>query len=273
MKVVAAVTGLITSEVAALYALRYAKLHDYPLVLLHVKGSAAPGPEVAASMAVVEEAAAGLGVKSERLFLSGQPLPAIRDYLADGRTDTLFCSTRMRSRFFENSLSEKLSRQPLPANLAVVRIARVEAWALTKEVVLPIREERLSVEKFIFFSSLTKALEASAEIYSISPVSRRQQAALALTGTRELFLRINLHLNHYLQALRLMAIPVRLKHALATDEVEQILHHLSHHDCQLLVVGGRRFSRFPHLFGENRLERLFRHTPVNTIAFYARGKR
>jgi nucleotide-binding universal stress UspA family protein len=273
MKVAAAVTGLITSEIAALYALRYAKLHDYTLVLLHVQNTPTPGPEVTSSMAVIEEAAEGLGVKSERLFLSGQPLQAIRGYLADGRTDTIFCSTRMRSRFFEDSLSEKLSGRPLPANLAVVRIARVEAWALTKETVLPIREERLSVEKFIFFSSLTKALEAGAEIYSISPVSRRQQAALALTGTRELFQRINLHLNHYTQALKLMEIPARIKHALATDEVEQILHHLSHHDCQLLVVGGRRLSRLPLMFGENRLERLFRHTPVNTIAFYPRGKR
>ncbi|NTV13039.1 MAG: universal stress protein [Desulfobulbaceae bacterium] len=273
MKIAAAVTGLITSEIAALYALRYAKLHDYPLVLLHVQNSPTPSPELTDSMAVVEEAAKGLGVKTERLFLTGRPLKAIRDYLADGRTDTLFCSTRMRSRFFEDSLSEKLTRLPLAANLAVVRIARVEAWAITKEVVLPIREERLSVEKFIFFSSLAKALAASAEIYSISPVSRRQQAALALTGTRELFLRINLHLNHYTQALKLMAIPARIKHALATDEVDQILHHLSHHDCQLLVLGGRRHSRFPHLLGENRLERLFRHTPVNTIAFYARGKK
>ncbi len=273
MKVVAAVTGLITSEIAALYALRYAKLHDYPLVLLHVQNSPTPAPEVEGSMAVVEEAAKGLAVKTERLFLSGRPLTAIRDYLADGRTDTLFCSTRMRSRFFEDSLSEKLSRQSLPANLAVVRVARVEAWALTKEVVLPIRAERLSVEKFIFFSSLTKALDAGAEIYSISQVTRRQQAALARTGTRELFQRINLHLNHYIQTLKVMGIPTRIKHALATDEVDQILHHLSHHDCQLLVVGGRRFSRFPHLLGENRLERLFRHTPVNTIAFYARGKK
>lgn len=272
MKVVAAVTGLITSEIAALYALRYAKLHDYPLVLLHVQNAPTPAPEVESSMAVVEEAAERLGVKCERLFLTGQPLKAIRDYLGDGRTDTLFCSTRMRSRYFEDSLSEKLSRRPLPANLAVVRIARVEAWAHTREVVLPIREERLSVEKFIFFSSLTKALAAGAEIYSISPVSRRQQAALALTGTRELFQRINLHLNHYSQALKLLAIPARIKHALATDEVEQILHHLSHHDCQLLVIGGSRLSRLPNLFGENRLERLFRHTPVNTIAFYPRGK-
>ncbi len=271
MKVVAALNGLLTSEIAALYALRYANLLGYTLILLHVKDPRVSCAEVESSMTVVEAAAQGCGSKCERLFLAGDPLTAIRGYLADSRIDTLFCSTRLRRRFFEDSLSEKLARLPLSANLAVVRIARVEAWALTKVVVLPIRKERLSVEKFVFFSSMTKSLAATAEIYSVSPVSRRQQAALSGTGSRELFQRLNRHLNHYLQALKLMTIPARIKHALAHDEVEQILHHLAYQECQLLVVGGRRLSRLPRLFGENRLARLFRHTSVNTIAFYARG--
>lgn len=273
MKVVAAVNGLITSEVAALYALRYAALYGYTLVLLHVDNPRDARDEVEAGMAVVEEAAVGYGVKTERLFLPGRPAPAIAAYLAQTPTDTLFCSTRMRKSFFEDSLSERLSRLNLPANLAVVRVTRVEAWALTREVVLPIREERLSVEKFVFFASLVKALGAAAEIYSISPVSRRRQAALDLGATRELVQRTNERLNHYSHALRLLAVEFRIKHALATDEIDQILHHLSHHDCQLLVVGGRRLSRHPRLLGESRLERLFRYTPVNTIAFYAGNKK
>jgi nucleotide-binding universal stress UspA family protein len=271
MKVVAAVNGLITSEVAALYALRYAALHEYTLALLHVENRRDDRSEVEESMAAIEEAAAGYGVKTERIFLTGQPPRAIGAYLARTPTDTLFCSTRMRTSYFEDSLSEKLSRLDLPANLAVVRVTRIEAWALTKEVVLPIREERLSVEKFIFFTSLVKALGATAEIYSISPVNRRRQARFDIGATRELFQRINERLNHYVQALRLLQVDFRIKHALATDEIDQILHHLSHHDCQLLVVGGRGLARFPRLFGDNRLERLFRRTPVNTIAFYVRG--
>lgn len=273
MKVVAAVNGLITSEVAALYALRYAALYGYTLVLLNVENSSNNRGETEASMAVVEEAAEGYGVKTERLFLQGRPAQAIAAYLARTPTDTLFCSTRMRTSYFEHSLSDKLSRLYLPANLAVVRVTRVEAWALTREVVLPIREERLSVQKFVFFTSMVKTLGATAEIYSFSQVNRSRQAALDLAATRELFQRINERLNHYSHALRLLEVEFRIKHALATDEIDQILHHLSHHDCQLLIVGGWRLSRHPHLFGESRLERLFRHTPVNTIAFYGRGKK
>jgi nucleotide-binding universal stress UspA family protein len=272
MKVIAAVNGLITSEVAALYALRYAALYGYTLELLHVENPADDRDETESSMAVVEKVAGGYGVKTERVFLRGRTAPAIADYLARTSTDTLFCSTRMRTRYFEDSLSEKLSHLNLPANLAVVRVTRIEAWALTREAVLPIREDRLSVEKFLFFISLAKTLEAAAEIYSISPISRRQ-AARDLGATRELFQRINERLNHYVQALKLLEVPFRIKHALASDEIGQILHHLSHHDCQLLVVGGRRLARLPRLFGENRLERLFRQTPINTIAFYARNRK
>ncbi|HSH13018.1 MAG TPA: universal stress protein [Desulfurivibrionaceae bacterium] len=273
MKVVAAVNGLITSEVAALYALRYAALYDCTLVLLHVDNPRDARGEVEAGMVVVEEAAEGYGVKTERLFLQGRPAMAIASYLAQTPTDTLFCSTRMRNHYFEASLSERLSRLDLPANLAVVRVARIEAWALTREVVMPIREERLSVQKFVFFASMAKTLGAAAEIYSISPVNRSRQAALDLAATRELFQRINERLSHYSHALRLSEVEFRIKHALATDEINQILHHLSHHDCQLLIVGGRRLSRHPRLLGESLLERLFRHTPVNTIAFYARNNK
>lgn len=273
MKVVAAVNGLITSEVAALYALRYAALYGYTLVLLHVENPTGDRGATEDSMAVVEEAAEGYGIKTERVFLQGRPAAAIAAYLAKTPTDTLFCSTRMRSSFFEKSLSEKLSRLFLPANLAVVRVARIEAWALTREVVLPIRAERLSVEKFIFFTSMVKTLGATAEIYSFNQVNRSRLATLDIGATRELFQRINERLNHYSQALKLLEVEFRIKHALATEEIDQILHHLSHHDCQLLIVGGWRLSRHPRLVGESRLERLFRHTPVNTIAFYGRGKK
>ncbi|MBU0481059.1 MAG: universal stress protein [Proteobacteria bacterium] len=269
MKAVAAVNGLITSEVSAFYAARYASLYNLTLTLLHVANPTDERLDVESSMAVIEEVAAGYKVKTERVFLEGKPEKAICDYLRETRADIVFCSTRMRRRFFEDSLSEKLSRLRPATDLAIVRVARIEAWAMTREAVLPIREERLSVEKFLFFTSMVKALGSSAEIYSISPVSRSRMARLEIGDTKKLFQRINDRLEHYSRALKLLEIPFRIKHALAADEIGQILHHLSHHDCELLVVGGRRLARRPRIFGENRLERLFRLTPVNTIAYYA----
>ena len=274
MKVIAAMNGLVSSDVAALYALRYAALFDYTLCLLHVLNPSDRREEVELSMAIAEEAAIHYRVKTERVFLTGEPVAAIRKYLAETRTDTLFCSTRLRTqkRFFQNSFSEKLSRLSLPANLAVVRVAHVNAVFVTENILLPIREDRLSVQKFAFFSSLAKAFGAATEIYSIHPTSRRTLAAMDTHTARMLFQKINTRLSHYANTLELLDIPFTIKHALTGREIDQILHHLARHDFQLMIIGGRRLSQFSGLFRENPMERLFLHTPVNTIAFYARDK-
>ncbi|MBU0483350.1 MAG: universal stress protein [Proteobacteria bacterium] len=272
MKIIAAVNGLVASEMSALYALRYAALYGYTLTLLHIKNPSDNIDEVENSMTVIEEAAADCELKTERVFLTGNPVKMIRGYLNEVRTDTLFCSTRMRRTFFENSLSEKLSRLALPANLAVVRVARVDSLAATTDIILPIMADRLSVKKFVFFSSMVRAFTATAEIYSISLTGKRKMANMDIGATRDFCQKINERLDHYGQNLKLMNIPFRIKHAIAGSEVDQLLHHLSHQDFQLMIIGGRRLSRFTGLFRESPLERIFRYTPINTIAFYARGK-
>ncbi len=275
MKVVAAMNGLVSSDVAALYALRYAALFDHTLCLLHVLNPTDRREEVEMSMAEAEEAAFHYGVKTERVFLTGEPADAIEKYLAATRTDTLFCSTRIRKkkRFFQNSLSEKLSRLSLPANLAVLRVAHVNAVFVTENILLPIREDRLSARKFAFFSAMAKAFGAATEIYSIHPADRRRIDAMDTHTARMLFQKINSRLGHYANTMKLLDIPLTIKHALTSSEVDQILHHLARHNFQLMIIGGRRLAKFPGFFRENPMERLFWHTPVNTIAFYAREKR
>lgn len=275
MKVVAAMNGLVSSDVAALYALRYAALFDHTLCLLHVLNPTDRREEVEMSMADAEEAALHYGVKTERVFLTGEPADAIGKYLAATRTDTLFCSTRIREkkRFFQNSLSEKLSRLSLPANLAVLRVAHVNAVFVTENILLPIREDRLSARKFAFFSAMAKAFGAATEIYSIHPADRRRIDAMDTHTARMLFQKINSRLGHYANTMKLLDIPLTIKHALTSSEVDQILHHLARHNFQLMIIGGRRLAQFPGFFRENPMERLFWHTPVNTIAFYAREKR
>ena len=272
MKVIAAMNGLVSSDVAALYALRYAALFDHPLCLLHVLNPADSREEVELSMAEAEEAAGQAGVKAERVFLSGEPAETIRKYLAENRTDTLFCSTRMHRSFFENSLSERLSRLSLPANLAVVRVAHVNAVFVTENILIPILEDRLSAQKFAFFSSLAKAFGAATEIYSIHPTGKRKLAAMDTHAARTLFQKTNTRLSHYANTLKLLDIPLTIKHALTSREIDQILHHAARHDFQLMIIGGRRPLLFSRFSREHPMERLFWQTPVNTIAFYARDK-
>jgi nucleotide-binding universal stress UspA family protein len=270
MKVIAAVNGLVTSEIAALYALRYAALFNYTLVLLHVENPADSREDVEMSMAAIEEAAGQYQVKSERIFLTGKPALVIQAYLLEIKSDILFCSTRMRQRFFEESLSEKLSLLHLAADLAIVRVAHVGAASLTENILMPIREDRLSVKKFIFLSSIAKAFGAGTEIYSIILAGNRRLADLDIGRTKALFQKTNIRLSHYAKGFTLMGVPLRIKHALAENEVDQILHHLANHKFQLMIIGGRKSSTFSRFFNKNPIARLFRYTPVNTIAFYAR---
>ncbi|MDD3813631.1 MAG: universal stress protein [Desulfocapsaceae bacterium] len=270
MKVIAAVNGLVTSDIAAFYALRYAALFSYTLTLLHVENPDDSREEVETSMAAIEEAAEEYQVKIERIFLHGDPAPAIQAHLLKTNADILFCSTRMRKRFFENSLSDKLSRLHLPVDLAIVRVAHVGAAARTKNILLPIREDRLSVKKFMFVSSIAKAFGAATEIYSITLAGNRRLADLDIGRTKALFQKTNERLSHYAKGFTLLGIPLRIKHALAENEVDQILHHLARSEFQLMIIGGRRLSLFSRFIKENPIARLFRYTLVNTIAFYAR---
>lgn len=275
MKIVATLNGQLSSDEAALYALRYAALFDATLCLLHVFNPADRRQDVEQSMTAIEEASAQARVRTERVFLTGEPLPAIRAYLADGRTDTLFCSTRTRTRqhFFHNSLSERLSRLSLPANLAVVRVVHLNAVHVTENILLPIRDGRLSARKFAFFSALAKGFAAATEIYCIHATGRDQRAAMDTHAVRLLFRRINARLSHYVNMMKLLDIPCAIKHALTGEEINQVLHHLARHDFQLMIFGGRRPATLSDFFTEDPIERLFSHTPVNTIAFYARDKK
>lgn len=270
MKVIAAINGLVTSDISALYALKYAGLYGFTLVQLHVENDLDNREEVESSMAVIEELAEKDEVPCERLFLTGKAVKAVKNYLREAKIDILFCGTRTHKQFFENSFSQQITRASLPVDVAVVRVAHVDSTPLTTEIVMPIMEDRLSVRKFAFFSSMAKAYEAAAEIYSVTVVSRRQQAEVDITVTRDLLQRINTRLSHYTKICRLQGIPFRIKHAIARNEVDQVLHHVANHDFQLMIIGGRRFSNFSRLLGDPPLERIFRYTPINTIAYYER---
>lgn len=272
MKVIAAVNGQVTSEIAALYALRYSALHDCTLTLLHVVNPEDNMDDVEKSMTVIEKRSEKYGVKVERQFLNGDPVRAIQDSLSETGVDTLFCSTRPRKRFFVNSFSEKLVQVRLPINLAVIRVANISMAYHVRTAVLPIRKDRLAVSKFSFFSSLAKAYNASAEIYSIILVSKRKMAKLDVAAIKALLLDINLHLSHYTRLSHLMNIPLRIRHAIAENEVDQILYHLSHYDYQLMVIDGERLTSFSRIFAKHPIERLFRYTPVNIIAYYSKGE-
>ena len=77
MDVIAAINGQLTSEVAALYGLHFARLHGLPLVLLHVANPGDTIEAVTKSMDNVETVAREYGMATERVILEGDPAEAV----------------------------------------------------------------------------------------------------------------------------------------------------------------------------------------------------
>lgn len=274
MKVIAAINGQVTAEVSALYALHFARNHGFSLVLLHVRNPNDAIEAVEKSMTTLEAVAAGYAMATERVMLEGSPAESVKRYLLENRSEILFCSTRYRQhrRFFNLAFNEKLTGMVLPVDLAVVRVVHVHSTLSTERIVLPIKEDRISVEKFTFFASMARAYNASGEIYSVTVTSRKGKARLDKGDAKRILQKIDDRLSHYVYLAKLLNIPLRLKHAIALNEIDQVLHHLSHNDFHLMIVGGERLSAYTSLARPKPIERLQRFTPVNTIAFYLRGK-
>lgn len=274
MNVIAAVNGQVTSEVAAMYGLHFARIYGLPLILLHVVNPNDSLDSVEKSMENIEKAAKEHKVETERVLLEGTTAETVKRYLFENKSEILFCSTRYRQRkkLFNLSFSEKLTSMALPMDLAVVRVVHIHSTLSTERIVLPIKEDRMSVEKFTFFAAMARAYNASGEIYSVTVTSKKRRASLDMGDTKRILRKINDRLSHYIQLAKLMDIPLRIKHSIALNEIDQILHHLSHNDFHLMIVGGERLSAFASFTKPKPIERLQRCTPVNTIAFYLRGK-
>ena len=274
MNVIAALNGQVTAEVSALYGLHFARINGLPLILLHVANPDDSIEAVEKSMANIEGVAGEYNMATERVLLAGRPAETVKRYLVANKSAILFCSTRyrLRRKLFHLSFSEKLTKMALPVDLAVVRVVHVHSTLATERIVLPIKEDRVSVEKFTFFSSMARAYKASGEIYSVTVTSPRRRARLEMGETKRILQKIDDRLSHYVYLAQLMGFPLRLKHSIAGNEIDQVLHHLSHNDFHLMIVGGERLSAYASITGQRPIERLLRFTPVNTIAFYLRKK-
>ena len=268
MKVILTLNGSITSEASAIYAIRYCRLYDYDLLLLHIKNDKDSLAEVEKSMESVETIAASAEVASERLLMRGSGVAPLIAYVRENRIDTIFCTTRAERGFFAASFSDYLTRRPLPCDVAVVRVADLAALNRVERIGVGIRDAKLSVEKFAFFSSMLRAFEAEGEIYSISVLSSGQRAAMGFVGTRERLESLDTQLSHYLQLAQLEGVKLRLKHAFAESETSEILHRSARAEYDLLIVGGRRLASRPFFVAESPLEHLMRHSCVNLIAYY-----
>lgn len=268
MKVVAAINGSITAQNMALYALKYAQVQNQTLVLLHIKNKKDNLDEIESSMQRIDNIAISLNVPLERVILSGSYKRVIKRFLSTNFVDIIFCSTRKHNSFITNSFSEVLIKMNLNVDIAVVRIVNMSNIMDLDSLMLSIKEDKLSVKKFTFFTTLASAYRAKAEIYSVSSMSRIELSRVDMHEARDRLSLINYNLRHYLKLANIMKLPLYIKHNFTNSEAKSILTHIAKSNIQLVVIGGKRLSVTSFFKKEMPIEILMREALINTIAYY-----
>ena len=271
MKVIAALNGSISSETTAFYALKYAKAQNFTLVLFHAKNKKDDIESVEASIERIKIIAGSEHVTSEMLILDIFERENIKETLHNLNIDTIFCSTRKEKRFISDSFSKMLIDMKLDADIAVVRVVDIANTTENGNIILSIKEDRLSVKKFTFFSTLASN-GSKGEIYSVTPISRFKLASLDIHSIRKRLQSINYNLRHYKKLSTFMPFTIHIKHDFTPNETKSILSEVAKNDVQLLIVGAKRLSSVTSYFSkEIPIEKLMRETSVNTIAYYTKG--
>jgi hypothetical protein len=268
MKVIAALNGTITAESMALYALKYAKGQDLPLLLFHSENEKDDLHEVKASMDRISTLALSQEVQTETLILERSSHKSVKTFLSDINTDVIFCSTRKHKSPIIGSFSEALTKMGLNADIAIVRIVNMSSIIDIDKIILSIKEDRLSVKKFAFFASMASSYQTEGEIYSVSVMSRRALAAVDIHKARTRLGEINYNLRHYMKLSHFMPFTLHIEHGFTENETQSILTHIAKSTAQLVIIGARRLS-FTSVFNrEMPIEKLMREASVNTIAYY-----
>jgi len=270
MKVIAAINGTITAESMAFYALKYAKVQNLTLVLLHIKNKKDDINDVELSMDRITTIAISENIQVERVILKGSPKEAVKKFVSNNFVDIIFCSTRKDTNFITNSFSLMLTKMNLSSDIAIVRIVKMSDIMDLNKVMLSIKEDKLSVKKFTFFSTLTSAYKAQGEIYSVSSMSRVELSRVDIHEARERLGVINYNLRHYIKLSNIMDFPLSIKHDFTIDEAKSIFTHIVKSNAHLVVIGAKRLSVKSFFKREMPIEKLMREASINTIAYYAK---
>lgn len=268
MKVIAALNGTITSESMALYALRYAKGQDLPLLLFHSQNEKDDLDDVRASMDRISTLALSQEVQTETVILESASHNTVKTFLSGIDADVIFCCTRKHKSPIVGSFSEALTKMDLNADIAIVRIVNISAIVDIEKIILSIKEDRLSVKKFAFFASMASVYQAEGEIYTVSVMSRMALAAVDIHKARLRIGEINYNLRHYMKLSHFMPFTLHIEHGFTENETQSVLTHIAKSTAQLVIIGARRLS-FTSVFNrEMPIEKLMREASVNTIAYY-----
>lgn len=259
MKVVTLVNGSLSSHTTALFALYYAKQLGAALSFVYLKEQN--------SVEYVQEHIQDIkdladSFETENEFSSFDSLEGLKEFLCKKENTILFCSTKKNSSIYDQSFIRKIEALEIPLDMAVVKVVKVGRSHTIEKIVMPIRDSKLSVHKFTFFSSISLAYGAKAEIYSVDKISRFTLAHNNMPSLKQKFQDLIFNLRHYFHLARTMGFKFSVKHDYALSEGERVQEHIATHGYDLIIVGGHHYRNF---FRSHPIDVLFEKPLVNTI--------
>ncbi len=261
MKVVTLVNGSLSSHTTAIYALYYAKQMGAGLEFVYLKEENNVD-EVRNHIQDIKDLADSFEIDNE--FVYFETLPLLKEYLEKKDISILFCSTKKNSSLYAESFVRKIVRFKIPLDMAVVKVVKVGRAHNIEKIVMPIRDSKLSVHKFNFFSTVSLAYEAKSEIYSVDKISRFRLSYQNNISLKEKLQNVIFNLRHYLQLAKSMEFRFAIKHDYAFVEGERVQEHIAKHRFDLIIIGGH-YSR--NIFKSHPIDVLFNRPMVNTIYF------
>ncbi len=261
MRVISLINGSMISETSSVYALNYAKGLGAVFDLVHIKGKDTLD-EVTKSAEDLSALASSLDLEHEFIILEN--LKEFITYVEEKDIDIIFCSTRQNHSLFDKSFVQVLIRAKMKTDLAVVKVVKLSMQNSIERLVLPIRDSKLSVKKFSFFSTFALAYNSKAEIYSIDKISKNKMATINTQKEKARLKEIIFSLRHYMRLAKLLKFKFSIKHDYALAEGDRVKAHIADHGYDLAIVGGHHDRSF---FGQHPIDILFQNPMLNVIYF------
>lgn len=261
MRVISLINGSLSSETSSIYALHYATRLAYKFSLVYIKEKEY-SKDLDKSFENIKHSADFLEVDIELLIF--EELAEFKDFIQSKDVDMLFCSSRHNHSIFERSFAQSIVKMDMEVDLAVVKIVKLFRANSVDNIILPIRDAKLSVKKFTLFYTFALAYDAKGEIYSIDKLTKREFAKVDSIQIKNRLKEVVFDLRHYFRIATLLGFKFNLKHDYALGEGEQVKTHIAQHGYDLAIVGAHHEKSF---FGSHPIDILFENPMINTIYF------
>jgi nucleotide-binding universal stress UspA family protein len=268
-KILAAVNEHLNSEVSARYALQFAKKANARIYFCSIASSGLSSKAFQSAEDAVRRLslrAEELGIKTDCVLETGDPLKQIRKIVASEGIDIVFVSTRredVQKRFYAHTTARQLSLG-LPCSVALVRVVHL-GRVHPRTILVPLRARLDHIAERAYFTTLMAgAFDAGIYLFhAVKPVTRFFHGEIHLTPVEwearlpaDIALFID-YLNRYNVAHEKTLIPGIAGRSIAIEAAAK------KHD--LIIMGASERGLLSSLLKGNPVEQVLRDTPCNLI--------